>query len=184
MTKEKLPIEGSIIDAFLDSEQEFTINLNPPKNPILRFIYLKVFPIFKFYPLQKTIKARGLKMGTIYLVSSILQKIKIQKLGKNNELDWMWELIYNNSLYCAEIVATFIRNDGKKPKQKEIDLVLNSIQYAKLEEITRLYTDSIDVSSFINSITSMKSLDLMSQNEVSPADTQETIARGGSLEAQ
>lgn len=131
------------------------------------------------------IKPQSLRMN--YKITSLLMDISIEKMKEGDVNDWSNRMRINNTFILAEIIATYFHG---KPKEQTplhlIDYFMDNMTDEELLDVTNIIKGYMDIIPFMNSISSIRSLDVISPglSEESPADTGEIIAHGESLEAQ
>lgn len=150
------------------------------KSPFLTRIFL----FFGVSPLEKKIEVSALTLGTLYRVSGLINEISITKPGLNAGLDWIFLLIESNAPKVAEIIAAAIHNKKTEPPASLVSQILEGFTPAEIARIMQALKDSIDIESFINTIVSVRSLNILSPEETSQQITGEKIALGQELGQQ
>lgn len=161
------------------TEEPITIKLksNRPiwinKMPVLA----RFFRFIGIYP-EKTIIVNALTLGTVYRISALINEMMITKADPKYLKDWIYALIEDNSVLVAEVIATAIWNKKGQVPESLKEWVLYTFTLKEIAGVTVALVDNIDISSFTNTIVSVRSVNILSPEEASQADTRGTIALG------
>jgi len=176
-------VKKQVADSITEEPTHIEISRDP-RNAFERVVYGQWLPKIGFEPLKKTIRLTQLSFGTLHRISSKIMDLDIQPLKDSKYNDWTFQTINANARTIASILAAAIHNKKSRVPESLIDFVLDSLTMKEVENLMEKLIGGLDLTAFINTITSTRSLDLLSLNEVSPADTRETIALGESLAEQ
>lgn len=140
----------------------------------------------KIRSLKKSFFVKPPSLRMVYKITALFMDIQIHKRETVDFNDWTNEMINSNTRKMAEIVATYFHGCKSPVPDSLIDYVMDNMTMDELDYVTSLMKSQIDVVPFINSISSIRSLDLISPSltEESLANTGEIIALGDLSEAQ
>lgn len=140
----------------------------------------------KIRSLKRSFFVKPPSLRMVYKITALFMDIEIHKRDKEDFNDWTNEMINSNTRKMAEIVATYFHGSKSPVPDSLIDYVMDNMTMDELDYVTSLIKSKIDVVPFINSISSIRSLDLISPSltEESLQNTGEIIALGDLSEAQ
>lgn len=127
-------------------------------------------------PKQKKYQLTHFKVGNMYRVSKALLKVPSSFLlfGSDTHVKELHTLVANHIDDIAYVVAVAITNNKNEPPQSLIDEIKWQFDVDQLLGFCTYLAKRGDVSSFLNSIVSIRGLDILSQT--SPKEAGEIIA--------
>lgn len=128
-------------------------------------------------PFRHEIKIKSLTLGTLYRISALICQIAIPA-NKPKGMDWLFELVDKNAKLTADIIAAAIHNSKKEVPKSLADFVLENLTPQELADVMGAISAQIDIENFINTIVSIRSLNILTAAETSQQITGEKIALG------
>lgn len=116
-------------------------------------------------------------------ITAMLMDLEEAELDRDGLEDWGALMRIVNTEKMVEIVATYIHGNAKRDTPAHlINFLMDNLKDDDLERIMMIIRDQMDIVPFINSIASMRNLDVISQktNVASLQNTGEIIAPGES----
>ena len=146
----------------------------------------KLLVHLKIRSLKKSFLIKPPSLGMAYKITGLFMDVSIPKREGDDINDWSNSLILSNSRVMAEIIATYVQGTKETAPDSLIDYFMDNMTFNEMDQITALIKSYIDIIPFINSISSIRSLDLISPGlmEESLQNTGEIIAPGALSEAQ
>lgn len=153
----------------LKSNRPNWINKTPVLARFFRFIGLLT---------ERKITVNALTLGTVYRISALINEMLIAKADPKYLKDWIYALVEDNSVLISEVLATAIWNKKGQVPESLKEWVLYNFTLKEIEQAVRMLVDNIDIGAFTNTIVSVRSVNILSPEGASQADTRETIALG------
>jgi hypothetical protein len=124
---------------------------------------------------------RPLTIGTMTRISELILRIDQDAFKSGDTLTAFHTLISSNSKTQAYIIALAITNSKEKPHNDLVEFLLYNLTAKELEALVAHVVDSMDIESFINSIISIRGINILEMNPQTAESTE--IAPHGPLSA-
>lgn len=146
---------------------------------------------YKLKSTTRTFKLYPITLGNLIRISELLLGMDGYTLG-GNYLEKSYSLMKHHSTTVAHIVAVALHNQKSPPPVSLINFLKYQLTSKELMSVLEMVLNSMDVSSFMNAIISVRGLNVLDESkpasaisaektEVSPSTQAETIAPGISL---
>jgi hypothetical protein len=112
----------------------------------------------------RTFVLKPLSLGTMARVSEMLLKINTDAFKTEEPLAAAHTLIANDARKQAYIIALAITNSPEAPGKNLVDFFLHNLTARELDALVKHVVESMDVESFINSIVSIRGINILETN--------------------
>jgi hypothetical protein len=114
----------------------------------------------KLKPKKKEFEIKPLTLNQLQQVSKLMLPIEFLEITATGVLN----LMINHSRTCAEIIAISVTESRQKPKKSLINLFFNSLSKDDMTLALSIVLQQMNYMDFLNTIASMRSLNLMNMN--------------------
>ena len=114
-------------------------------------------------PKYATFKVKGATLRNMIRISRLLLKVDLIQLPNESIIDWGYRIVLAEAERMADIIAIAIHNSKSDRPQYLVDLILDNFDSAELKAISNLIMDRLNVSDFIGSIASVRTINLLTE---------------------
>lgn len=178
MTKDKQTLH-KVADTILDKPITLTIDIKPQGQVHRIAQRLGISPKIETYNIT------GITLTNMIRVSDLLLDIDAAPISDNQALEWAYRAVSRETKRMAEIIAIAIHNKRTEPPEALSQMILNNFTAGELRAVTDIILDRLDMPSFINSIASVRTMNIL--EEASPQGPEiiaAPIAISGELSAE
>jgi hypothetical protein len=133
----------------------------------------------KFYPKEKVLTLRPVKMGTLLRMSELLLPIEKEIYSHGNLIDANLQAIQKHSKTLCRVIALAIHNKKTEPPESLVNMISEQFTPQSIMGVLVEVLKAMDVKSFMSSIIFIRGLNLL---EMNPQTRGSQIAPGTSSE--
>lgn len=162
-------------DAILDTPVPIRIPIHA------RNKYESILQDLNIKPKEKIFHVRPLCLGSLIKISRVMLGMDISVLKDINVMESSYRAIAGHADAMIRVVAIALVNREEDPPQDLLDLVRREFTSKDLATTLSVILSQMNISSFLNTIISVRGLNVLAKKEVSPIDQGSQIASGESL---
>ncbi|GAB1464041.1 hypothetical protein [Pedobacter sp.] len=136
--------------------------------------------IEEILPKTEILKIRPATLRTMVRISKLLVGMEVGTTPESSAdyIGWALGTVCDNGEVQAKIIATAIHNQKSEVPDTLIELILDNFTAEDLWNVMQIVLDKLNIIPFMNTITSVKSVQVLKTEKVSPTETEEIIASG------
>ncbi|HZF64203.1 MAG TPA: hypothetical protein VEZ55_06960 [Chitinophagaceae bacterium] len=133
---------------------------------------------YRLAPTKQSFSIRPLVLGTLYRISKLLLKIDVNGFQESGTLSLAYQLMKEHSSTVINIIGLAITNSKQLPDKKLLELIRFNLSSDECVTVLSFVLKQMEVTSFIQSIISIRGLDLITPKEMNPQTQGSTVAPG------
>lgn len=160
-------------DTFLDEPIQIAIDIKAQGkwHSFLQRIRVK--------PKQAVYQVKGCTLRNMIRISRILLEVDFKPAPKDNTIEWGYGLVDSEGERMAEIIAIAIHNRKEARPEYLLDLILDNFSAGELRKVSGIILDRLNVSDFISSIASVRTMNLLASPQEPEIIAEQPIVTSG-----
>lgn len=144
-------------ETILDEPIVLTVDIKPQSK------FHSLLQRLRIKPKKINYSIHGTTLRNMLRISKLLIDINLKPIPDNGVTEWSYNILITESERMAEIIAIAIHNSRSERPRSLINLIMDNFTASELKGVTSLVLDRLNVADFINSIASVRTMNLLSQ---------------------